>query len=156
METIPERFGKALYLAVAAVLVAIGIAVIVYALYDVIQALGRGKDVVATMLDAVGLTVLALAVIDVSKYLFEEEVKRNKELRVPAEARARLTKFMTLIAIAVSLEGLVFVFSAGKKDPSLLLYPSLLLVTSAIIMVGLGAYQWLSAKSEQALAEKKK
>lgn len=156
MENLSAQFGKALYLFIAAVLVTVGIAVILYALYDVWGALGRGKDAVSTMLDAVGLTVLALAVIDVSKYLFEEEVKRNKELRVPAEARARLTKFMTLIAIAVSLEGLVFVFSAGKKDPSLLHYPALLLVTSAIIMVGLGLYQWLSARSEQALAEKKK
>ncbi len=156
MENLPDKFGKALYLFIAAVLVTIGIAVILFALYDVVGALGRGKDVVSTMLDAVGLTVLALAVIDVSKYLFEEEVKRHKELRVPAEARARLTKFMTLIAIAVSLEGLVFVFSAGKKDPSLLHYPSLLLVTSAVIMVGLGLYQWLSARSEQTLAEKKK
>lgn len=144
------NFGKALYLVIAVTMVVMAVALITHSMWAIWQAYAEPDgDAVSAMLDAVGITVLALAVIDVSKYLVEEEVMRGHELRAPGEARARLTKFLTLISIAVSLEGLVFVFSAGKARPEALVYPAALLITAVVIVLGLGLYQWLSARTEQ-------
>jgi hypothetical protein len=52
-----------------------------------------------------------------------------------------------IISIAISLEGLVYIFKAGAEDISLLLYPALVIVTSVLAMVGLGLYQWLVSKA---------
>jgi hypothetical protein len=46
--------------------------------------------------------------------MIEEEVFKDKELRNPAEARKTITKIMVIISIAVSIEGLVYIFKAGK------------------------------------------
>lgn len=73
----------------------------------------------------------------------------NKELRDPEEARRTITKIIVIIAIAVSIEGLVYVFKAGTKDLTLLLYPASLIVVSAILIVALGVYQKLSATIEK-------
>ena len=82
--------------------------------------------------------------------MMDEEVFSNKELRNPEEARKTITKIIVIIAIVISIEGLVYVFKAGRKDLTLLLYPALLIMVSAVLIVALGVYQKLSAAVEKA------
>lgn len=114
----------------------------------------RTPDFVSTMLSAVGLLVIAIAVFDVSKFLIEEEVLREAERRTPGQARRTLTKFMTIIIVAVSLEALVLIFDTGKTDITTLIYPASLLLTVIALVVGLGLYHKLSASAEQDTADK--
>jgi hypothetical protein len=74
-----------------------------------------GGDAVSGLLDSIGLIVISLAVLDVSKYLMEEEVLRDRQLRSALEARRTLTKFMVISCIAVSLEAVVFISMGGKE-----------------------------------------
>jgi hypothetical protein len=110
--------------------------------------LGRGEFILM-MLQSVGTIVIAVAIIDVAKYMIEEEVYRNKELRSAVEARETMTKIIVIIAIAVGIEGLVYIFKAGAQDIRLLLYPSALLLVSVLLIVGLGIYQKLSVEVEK-------
>jgi hypothetical protein len=57
-----------------------------------------------------------------------------------------------IISIAISLEGLVYIFKAGAEYISLLIYPAIIIMTSVLAMVGLGIYQWLTAKAEKSLS----
>jgi len=143
-------FGKTLYFVIALTLLGISIGVIGYSLWNVWAEIRAAGDPMRALLEAVGLTVLALAVIDVSKYLFDEEVIRSRELRAAAEARGTLTKFLTIISIAVSLEALVLIFGATKSNVTeYVVYAGLLLFAVVAIVIALGIYQWLSAKTEQ-------
>ena len=143
-------FGKILYFVIALTLLGIALAVIGYSLLDVWREIRGAGDAVRALLDAVALTVLALAVIDVSKYLLDEEVIRSRELRAAGEARRTLTKFLTIISIAVSLEALVLIFGAAKGNTTgHVVYAGLLLFAVVALVVALGVYQWLSAKTEQ-------
>lgn len=105
------------------------------------------------LLDGVGYTIIAIAVFDVGKYLIEEEAIRGREMRQAGEARQSMTKFITTIAIAIFLEALVTVFTAGKENPPQMIYPTLLLLAGVALVVGLGVYQRLSAKVEITAAE---
>ena len=89
-----------------------------------------------------------MAVLDVGKYLMEEEVLRDRELRSAIEARQTLTKFMVIICIAVSLESVVHIAKVDAAHLQNLAYPALLLVSAVLAMVGLGIYQKLSATIE--------
>jgi hypothetical protein len=100
------------------------------------------------VLDSVGLLVVAVAVFDVAKFLIEEQVLRSREVRTPEESRRTLTKFMTIIVIAVSLQALVLVLKAGETDVTTLVYPTLLLLAAAAIVIGLGYYQKLSTSAQ--------
>lgn len=138
----------------AVVLMLLAVALMTYALVGVGASVGVGGDAIGNaLLEAVGYTVIAIAVFDVGKYLLEEEAIRAREMRQAGEARRSLTKFLSTIAIAVFLEALVAVFEAGKEDVALMLYPTLLLLAGVALIVGLGAYQRLSASVEKDISD---
>jgi hypothetical protein len=143
-----ELVSDVIYSIVSLSLLMISMLMVGYALWEVWHAFTTSGDVVKKLLDAIGLIVISMAVFDVAKYFLEEEVLRDRELRSAREARETLTKFLVIISIAVSLEALVFIFGAGKEDVSLLLFPTLLLGASVLLVVGLGLYQRLSLTAE--------
>ncbi|MBN2864899.1 MAG: hypothetical protein JXK16_02715 [Thiotrichales bacterium] len=133
----------------ALILLALSLIIMGWSVYEVFISFNEQTGFISLMLQSVGAIIISAAIIDVAKYMMEEEVFKNKELRDPEEARRTITKIMVIIAIAVSIEGLVYIFNAGTKDLTLLLYPALLIVVSAILIVALGIYQKLSATIEK-------
>lgn len=154
--TLFETISNVVYSLVSLSLLSISMVMVGYALWEVWHAFSQNGNIVKTLLDAVGLIVISMAVFDVAKYFMEEEVLRDRELRSAREARETLTKFLVIISIAVSLEALVFIFGAGKADVELLLFPTLLLCASVLLVVGLGLYQRLSLTAERTVLERKK
>ncbi|MGH8727871.1 MAG: hypothetical protein ACREV9_06900 [Burkholderiales bacterium] len=146
---IHELVSSVFYVLASLVFTLFSIAMFVYAIWDVWNSLDKGADLIFVILDSVGLLVVAVAVFDVAKFLMEEQVLRQKEVRTPEESKKQLTKFMTIIAIAVSLEALVIVFVASKTDVTTLIYPTLLLLAAVAIVVGLGYYQKLSTAAQK-------
>jgi putative Mn2+ efflux pump MntP len=100
-------------------------------------------------LDAIGLIVIGMAVFDVSRFLLEEEVFKSSDVKSPAKQRSTLLKFLVIISIAVNLEALVFIFDAAKKDISMLVYPTFLLIAAVLLVISLGVYQKLSRGEQQ-------
>jgi len=103
-----------------------------------------GDNALETMLDGIGLVIIAVAVADVGKFLFEEEVVSDRELRRPAEARGSLTKFMTIMIVALSLESLVLIAKTSRDTMHDIVYPGFLVFLAVTAMVGLGLFQKLS------------
>ena len=137
------------YAVVAFMLVGISLLIMYWSVWNIAADFTIYEDLIGNILQSVGAIVISIAIIDVAKYLFEEEIIRSKELRSPAEARKTLTKIFVIISIALSLEGLVYIFKAGAKDIRLLPYPALLIITAVLSMVGLGVYQKLSLRVEK-------
>ena len=137
------------YAVVAFILVGISLLIMYWSVWNIAADFTIYEDLIGNILQSVGAIVISIAIIDVAKYIFEEEIIRSKELRSPAEARKTLTKIFVIISIALSLEGLVYIFKAGAKDITLLPYPALLIVTAVLSMVGLGVYQKLSMRVEK-------
>ena len=101
----------------------------------------RGRRV----LDSAGLVIIGFAIIETARVIAEEELARRRELRSAVEARRSLTKFITIIVIAVSLEALVMVFEAGRTELSEAIYPAVLFSAAMLALVALGVFQWLSS-----------
>ncbi len=146
-------FKRAIYSVAAFALLAISIAMIAAAGLDILRSMNEGLALKRSLLDGIGLVVVSLAVFDVAKYLMEEEVLRDRELRSAAEARETLTKFMVIIVIALTLEALVFVLGAASEDLSLLIFPALLFAVAAAMVVALGVYLRLSGQLEARLED---
>ncbi len=144
-----QFISATLYAIAAAALTLIALVMIARAGVLIWHAVDRGEGIEVELLDAVGLVIVAVAVFDVSKYLVEEGVIRRQELRAPHEARAALTKFLSIIIIAISLETLVFIFGAGRTDMTLLLYPALLFLGVVLAPIALGLFQRLSREAEE-------
>lgn len=138
----------------AAMLMLLAAGLMGYSVYEVGKAFVAGPDAIGdALLEAVGYTIIAIAVFDVGKYLLEEEAIRAREMRQAGEARRSLTKFLSTITIAVFLEALVAVFEASKENMAMMLYPTLLMLAGVALIVGLGAYQRLSASVEKDISD---
>lgn len=138
-----------LYGFAAIALASIAIVTIVFSLLHVWDALTTGSQLELALLDAVGMVIVSVAVFDVAKYLMEEGVIHRQELRSAREARYALTKFLSIIIIAVALETLVFIFTAGRTSMPDLLYPAILLLVVILAPVALGLFQRFSREAEK-------
>lgn len=136
--------GRVAYGLIGLSLGLISLAMIVVAIWGIWISVHEKTLLVTALLDAIGLIVIGMAVFDVAKFLLEEEVLKAINVKSPAKQRETLIKFLVIISIAVTLEALVFIFDAGKKSISLLIYPTFLLIAAVLLVVSLGVYQKLS------------
>ena len=139
-----DRISQTVYGIISLSLGFISLTMIFSALSDIWFTLHENTLLTKALLDAVGFIVIGTAVFDVSRFLMEEEVSKIHGNETTMKQRTTLIKFLVIIIIAVSLEALVFVFSAAKKDVSLLVYPTFLLFTAVLLLIGLGIYQKLT------------
>jgi choline-glycine betaine transporter len=141
------------YLFAALALFGMAVTIMGWSVYEVIAHLDKPElikgEFISVMLQSVGAIVISVAIIDVAKYMIEEEVFRDKELRSLKEARETMTKIIVILSIAVGIEGLVYIFKAGITDITLLLYPAALVLTSVALVIGLGLFHKLSSDSEK-------
>jgi hypothetical protein len=107
------------------------------------------KDAGDALLTTIGYLVIAVAVFDVAKYFMEDAVLSDQRTMTVSAARRSLLKFISTIAIAVFIEGLVMVFQVSKRDISQMLFPTALLITAVFIVIGMGVYHRLSVESER-------
>lgn len=147
MHKLFDKISTLCYTVAALALLVMAISIISSSLYSTFAAIflnSSSPGFIFTILQSVSSVIISIAIIDIAKYMVDEEIFRDKELRKPKEARETITKIMVIISIAVSMEGLVYIFKAGTKDISLLIYPAILIACSVLVIVGLGIYQRLS------------
>ncbi|WP_202620567.1 GNAT family acetyltransferase [Methylocystis heyeri] len=150
-----ETLSRATFAVASVTLMLLALALVGFGAFELVSALSQnwheGGD---ALLRAIGYVVIALAVFDVAKYFVEEEVIRSRSLVTTSDVRRSLTKFISTIAIAVFIEGLVIVFQVSKHDVEKMLYPTGLLATAILIVLGLGAYQRLNVEVERQVDRK--
>jgi hypothetical protein len=152
-----ETLSRIAFGAASLVLIVLALALVLNGALTVVAGLASSwSDASDALLSAIGYVVISIAVFDVAKYFIEEEVIRGREMRLTSEARRSLTKFISTISIAVFVEALVTVFRVSKERVDQMLYPTALLFTAILIVVGLGLYQRLSADVEQKVEAKDK
>lgn len=145
-----EWISRVLFIMIALALYALSIAMVIAGSWELIQGSVSGI-VIYNLMSGVGLLVVSLAIADVAKFVVEENVVGDHELRSPGEARRSMTKFMTIIIIALSLEAIVGIFEAAReKTFSDLLYPAVVMAVAVLALVGLGAFQFLSRRAQAA------
>jgi putative Mn2+ efflux pump MntP len=151
-----EAGARWVFAVMAFVLVCFSVLMTAYGIGDTLYALYHWQEFGFAVLRGVGYIVVAIAVFEVAKYIVEEELVRERELRSPAEARRSLTKFISTISIAVFLEALVTVFRVSHTNVADLIYPAIMMLTAIIMVIGLGIFQRLSATVESQVGAKDK
>lgn len=139
--------GRVTYGVISLSLMLISLIMIGSALWDIWSSMAENNRLMSALLNGINLIVISMAVFDVSKFLVEEEVFGSKEKESPYEERMRLTRFLVIITIAISLEALVFIFDAAKSDIRTLVYPTFLLIADIAMVFALGVYHKLTLET---------
>ncbi len=141
--------SRVVYSLISFALGIISLIMIFTAVWGIWVSIHEEELLVSSLLTAIGLIVIGMAVFDVCKFLLEEEVfgdavADGTDGRPHLKERKTLLKFLVIITIAIFLEALVFIFDAAKKDITLLIYPTYLLIAAVFLVISIGVYQKLS------------
>lgn len=144
MRALYERIALLYYGLATVFLMALALILLGLAVWELVAGFRAGE--VLDVLDSAGLVIVGFAIVETAKFIAEEEIFRQKELRSAVEARRSLTKFISIIVIAVSLEALVMTFETGRTDITKAIYPAALFAAAMFALVALGTFQWLSSR----------
>jgi putative Mn2+ efflux pump MntP len=147
MKTLYEATAFIYFVVATVALMMLSILLLGWAVWEVIAAL-PSFAFVDVALNSISLLIIGFAVVETAKFIAEEEVFRQRELRSALESRRSLTKFVTIVVIAVSLEALVMIFKASQTNIPNAVYAAFVFIAATFALISLGAYQWLSSRIE--------
>lgn len=94
------------------------------------------------------LVTLGLAIFDLGKTILEEEVLLHKDIHHSGSTRRTISRFMSAIVIAVSIESLLLMFKSLLGDATHLHNAVWMLFAAVALLVGLGAYLKLTSEKK--------
>jgi hypothetical protein len=145
MQKIYALMALGYFVVASFLLMLLALLLLVIAAWGAVTSLLAGEGVKAA-LDAIAILIIGFAVMETANFIAEEEIVRKRELRSSRESRRSITKFITIIVIAMSLEALVMIFRTSSEGYQLAIYPTALFMAAMLALVALGLYQWLSSR----------
>lgn len=103
-------------------------------------AAGLDRAAAQGIIEAVGLLAAAVVALQIAQTITEEEVIRDAHISGPTRVRRFLSRFMVVVVVALSIEGLVATFKALHEDPAQLPYAASLLISVGLLLAGWGAF----------------
>ena len=103
-------------------------------------AAGLDRAAAQGIIEAVGLLAAAVVALQIAQTITEEEVIRDAHISGPTRVRRFLSRFMVVVVVALSIEGLVATFKALHEDPAQLPYAASLLFSVGLLLAGWGVF----------------
>jgi hypothetical protein len=141
---------KAFYIIAGFSMMVLALITIIFSLYDFIAYLFSIHDLSLEMIfkPIIALT-LSIAIFDLAKTILEQEVffksySKNSKLETKI-----LTKFLTTIIIALSIEALIVVFKIAINDYDQMINAFYLIAGIALILISLTVFIYYSTKKDK-------
>jgi hypothetical protein len=121
---------------------------------------GLDKDSAQSIIEAIGLLAAAVVALQIAQTIAEEEVIRAAHVSGPTRVRRFLSRFLVVLIVALTIEGLVATFRALHENPSQLPAAASILGGTALLLAGWGVFIRLNVCAEdlepEAMAEAKR
>ena len=142
-------FYSAAHAVMGLLFVCISILLMVLAIKTGWSAIGAGDESAEMAIEAIGLLAIAVVSLQISQTITEEEVVRDAHISAPTRVRRYLSRFMVVVVVALSIEGLVGVFKALHEEPELLPHAASVLVAAGLLLAGWGVFIRLNKAAEE-------
>jgi hypothetical protein len=133
----------------ALLFVALAVLLTVFAAQTAWGAIGEGPDGAETAIEAIGLLAIAVVSLQISQTIAEEEVIRDAHVSAPTRVRRYLSRFMVVVVVALSIEGLVGTFKTLHEDPELLPHAASVLIAAGVLLAGWGVFIRMNKSAEE-------
>lgn len=134
----------------ALLFVALAVLLTVYAAQTGWHAIGSDPEADAqTAIEAIGLLAIAVVSLQIAQTITEEEVVRDAHISAPTRVRRYLSRFLVVVVVALSIEGLVATFKSLHDDPELLPHAASVLASAALLLAGWGLFIRLNKPAEE-------
>jgi hypothetical protein len=112
------------------------------------------------IIEAVGLLAAAVVALQIAQTVAEEEVVRDAHISGPTRVRRFLSRFLVVVVVALTIEGLVATFKAANGHPENMLYASSMVLAAGGLLAGWGLFIRMNRYAEElepeAMAEAKR
>lgn len=98
---------------------------------------------------------LGLSIFDLAKTVLEEEVLMHKDIFRHSSTRRTITRFISAILIAVSIEALLLMFKSTLGNGSHLIEAVWMMLAAVGLLAALGFYVYMGAQAERILLQSK-
>lgn len=109
---------------------------------------GLDRNAAQGMIEAVGLLAAAVVALQIAQTIAEEEVVRDAHISGPTRVRRFLSRFLVVVVVALSIEGLVATFKAAHEDPAQMLYAAAIVLAAGMLLVGWGVFIRMNCYAE--------
>jgi hypothetical protein len=110
---------------------------------------GLDRSAAQGVIEAVGLLAAAVVALQIAQTITEEEVIRDAHVSAPTRVRRFLSRFLVVIVVALTIEGLVATFKAIHEDMTKLAYAASLVASVGLLLAGWGAFIRLNRYAEE-------
>ena len=121
---------------------------------------GLDRNAAQQIIEAVGLLAVAVVALQIAQTIAEEEVIRDAHISGPTRVRRFLSRFLVVVVVALTIEGLVATFKAVHEDPAHLLYAASIVVSAGVLLAGWAIFVRMNRYAEElepeAMAEAKR
>jgi len=129
--------------------VLVAVLITVLAVKTGMKAIGADADESAEQaIEAIGLLAIAVVSLQIAQTITEEEVVRDAHISAPTRVRRYLSRFLVVVVVALSIEGLVGVFKALHEEPELLPHAASVLVAAGLLLAGWGLFIRFNKEAE--------
>jgi hypothetical protein len=101
---------------------------------------GLDQAAAQQIIEAIGLLAAAVVALQIAQTIAEEEVVREAHVSGPTRVRRFLSRFLVVLIVALSIEGLVATFRALHENPSQLPAAASILAGTAALLAGWGVF----------------
>jgi len=145
-----KAFFSTAHAVLAVLFVAISILLTVLAVQTGWHAVGGSVDEAAEQaIEAIGLLAIAVVSLQIAQTITEEEVVRDAHISAPTRVRRYLSRFMVVVVVALSIEGLVATFKALHEDPALLPHAATVPLAAGLLLAGWGVFIRFNKAAEE-------
>lgn len=121
---------------------------------------GLDRSAAQRIIEGVGLLAAAVVALQIAQTITEEEVVRDAHISGPTRIRRFLSRFLVVIVVALTIEGLVATFKSAHEDAAHMLYAASIVLAAGVLLAGWGVFVRMNRYAEElepeAMAEAKR
>jgi hypothetical protein len=148
LRRVVHPFFQVIYGVIGVMLVIVSALLIYSAGQSLYEMIHEHTNTATQAFQSVILITLGLAIFDLGKTILEEEVLLHKDIHHSGSTRRTISRFMSAIVIAVSIESLLLMFKSLLGDATHLQNAVWMLIAAVALLVGLGAYLKLTSEKK--------
>jgi hypothetical protein len=142
-------FFQGIYGVIGALLVMVSVLLLYSAVESLFKIFTHAENIATHAFGIVILITLGMAIFDLGKTIIEEEVLLDKDIHHHDSTRRTITRFMSAIVIAVSIEALLLMFKSLLGEGAQQIVSAVWMLMAAVALLGgLGLYLKLSKEVE--------
>ncbi|QBQ55696.1 hypothetical protein [Nitrosococcus wardiae] len=123
------------------IFIGLSVGLIGLAVYQFIQGVLVGEELIKIILQSINTTVISLAMFELGVGVSEEYAVSNQQANIFTVLRRTITRFVGLVCIALVLEALILVIKYSQLElAGNLYYPVGILIGASTLLIALGTF----------------